>query len=737
MDEESCAAGKAAVELSLSDRLSAHDESRRAVQSKIHEFCDEMKKMIDRFEESIVTEFEALFLAEDSRLQAALNCVRTGESSGKGPGPALEDIIRMGKAVLAVEQTYDFSAEKVMEAENPEEEHPDPYHPPPLRRFPPPPPPPQPLHARGELTLQDYLERYKLNARKRVVDEWLEFKKPSNLKVTKVCAGRIYLSFVGNVYEEAVLSKHGFGDLFQNDVCFTNKDSGDENVFTLRREESEGDPLYSFMPGILTPNTKYSMKVRMLYHGRESEWSDEAEFACGEFAESCMWLECSEAVNERMRYTVSDQSPRVVVKTDENRYFCSPLGSVVLPHSRETPWSVKVLKSKEGDCSNIYVGIAPSDMNQNNDFSFNKCGWYFSCFDSTLVSGPPHKYMKKDYGPRLQQDGWYVREGGTVGVVMDTAKGELSFILNGVNFGVAYDGIPLDKPLVPCVVLYHQDDSVELDFARVVTSVFSGACVPRNIVSKSSTWDSITLEWDPIEGALFYQIEVDGCKILDVSVANRFTKRGLGTSTEHIFRVRSVGDYSVSEWSDIVKGRTEEASFKTSGWKECPEEIEGKKYRVDGANSRIAIKAGYNYCYSVIVGNVPLLRGKPTSWKIKLLAISNPKSAFVGVVPFDVDQNTDECFRKRGWHIRCGDLTLSSGPPQNYRDRRYLERSKRVGAFDLIEVLMDMNRGALSFCVNGMNLGVAYEKIPLDKPLVPSVMVGMVDDSVEIILPNQ
>ena len=42
---------------------------------------------------------------------------------------------------------------------------------------------------------------------------------------------------------------------------------------------------------------------------------------------------------------------------------------------------------------------------------------------------------------------------------MDTTKGELSF---GVNFGVAYDGIPLDKPLAPCILVLHKDDSVEL-----------------------------------------------------------------------------------------------------------------------------------------------------------------------------------------------------------------------------------------------------------------------------------
>ena len=45
---------------------------------------------------------------------------------------------------------------------------------------------------------------------------------------------------------------------------------------------------------------------------------------------------------------------------------------------------------------------------------------------------------------------------------MDTTKGELSFVLNGVNLGVAFYGIPLDKPIVPCVILGHREDSVEL-----------------------------------------------------------------------------------------------------------------------------------------------------------------------------------------------------------------------------------------------------------------------------------
>ena len=45
---------------------------------------------------------------------------------------------------------------------------------------------------------------------------------------------------------------------------------------------------------------------------------------------------------------------------------------------------------------------------------------------------------------------------------MDTTKGELSFVVSGVGLGVAYEGIPLDKPLVPGILLYWKGDSVEL-----------------------------------------------------------------------------------------------------------------------------------------------------------------------------------------------------------------------------------------------------------------------------------
>ena len=104
-----------------------------------------------------------------------------------------------------------------------------------------------------------------------------------------------------------------------------------------------------------------------------------------------------------------------------------------------------------------------SDIDHNGYNNYEKCGWYFDCYDSVLYSGPPHNYNwpGKEYGPR-KGNGKYVRTGDSVGVVMDTVKGGLSFVVNGMNLGVAYEGIPLDKPLVPCVLLYFKGDSVEL-----------------------------------------------------------------------------------------------------------------------------------------------------------------------------------------------------------------------------------------------------------------------------------
>ena len=64
----------------LNERLEIHDDSRKAAQEKLHDFCDGLRSQINAFEEKVNSELEEKFTAEDNRLQTALNGLRSSES---------------------------------------------------------------------------------------------------------------------------------------------------------------------------------------------------------------------------------------------------------------------------------------------------------------------------------------------------------------------------------------------------------------------------------------------------------------------------------------------------------------------------------------------------------------------------------------------------------------------------------------------------------------------------------
>ena len=99
---------------------------------------------------------------------------------------------------------------------------------------------------------------------------------------------------------------------------------------------------------------------------------------------------------------MDERNARIATKIGDGwGYSCTIIGNTPLPLNTVTSWSIKVLKSRNNnDGSCIYVGVAPLDINQNEDYNYDKCGWYFKCYDSTLRSGPPHNYKCKEYVPR-------------------------------------------------------------------------------------------------------------------------------------------------------------------------------------------------------------------------------------------------------------------------------------------------------------------------------------------------
>ena len=226
-----------------------------------------------------------------------------------------------------------------------------------------------------------------------------------------------------------------------------------ENMFT---EIYNGQEPNVTKRGLIS-GTEYSFRVCAVCGNEISEWCDAKEKT--HKWEECTWKKCPDNVYDDRKYSVDKKNQKVAINTGGH---CTIIGSNLIPQNKETSWSIKILKSYDNNGHGIYIGVVPFDIDQNNNKNY-ECGWYLHCFYTELYSGPPHNYRHKKYD-LTKEKGQYVHTGDSVGVVMDTTKGELTFVLNGVNFGIAYDGIPLDKPLVPCVLLNHLGDFVELSF---------------------------------------------------------------------------------------------------------------------------------------------------------------------------------------------------------------------------------------------------------------------------------
>ena len=96
------------------------------------------------------------------------------------------------------------------------------------------------------------------------------------------------------------------------------------------------------------------------------------------------------------------------VATNTNGDCCTAIGNTPLPQNKVTSWNIKMLSLKN-DGMDIYIGAAPSDIDQN-EGNYKKCGWYFNCYWSTLWSGPPCYYRWKEYGPKKKMENMFTQE---------------------------------------------------------------------------------------------------------------------------------------------------------------------------------------------------------------------------------------------------------------------------------------------------------------------------------------
>ena len=680
----------------LQMNLEKTHESMISAQGRLLEICNKRREEAEEMKKRVNGKLGELFTKEDARLQGVLKEVR--EKIGSESPSEVKEVMIKAKTTLITKSKYSLE------------------------------------NSADGLSLGGY----DLVVTEEVSLGWLCFeeRKPTNFVPSFSNGDEVSLSFAFFDEEETMFLKP-FNLPFKVEVMAWEKDNESATETHTREYSVSITKPPCFRSNLIVPDSTRCLKVRLECCGARSGWSDVGKFTTPGFKELCIWKRSIEDGTRDKMYSVDEKSPRIATKV--SRCYCIIPGNAAIPPNRIVSWGIKVLKSALGNGGLIYVGIVPFDSTQERDKNIFKSGWYFEPSQSRLHSGPPHNYDAKEYGP-LKPFRKTIKDGSTVGVVMDTGIGTLSFTVDNKSYGVAYERIPFDKPLLPCAILYYEGDSVELDIFEVKKKIVGVSIHPPSNITATSgtTWDSITLTWDPVKGATFYQIEVNGSKFWELSPTNTFTKRGLLADTEHTFRVRTMKGTKVGKWSDVVKGKTLKKLIESSWWKECPDYVdEFRKYSVDEKNPRIATKIR-EYCCTII-GNTPLPLDTVTSWSIKILNSKNNDCqwVYVGVAPSNIYQNESENYKKCGWYFDCHFSILVSGPPHNYKWKIYgprLRGGKYVHIGDSVGVIMGTAKGELSFVVNGVNLGVAYEGIPLDKPLVPCVVLECQGDSVELVI---
>lgn len=161
------------------------------------------------------------------------------------------------------------------------------------------------------------------------------------------------------------------------------------------------------------------------------------------------WKRCPSEVNEYMRYRV-ENGGSLARKTSEGSDYCTIIAERGI--GRGDSYAVRIAS---GDGSNIFVGLAPYDIDQNSNYNYERNGCYFHCGNSKLYAGYPKNVSDECYGDMSG----YVGCGAVIGVHMDDDN-NVRFSVNGNMGPIAYEDVT--GSLVPCVIIRERGDAVEL-----------------------------------------------------------------------------------------------------------------------------------------------------------------------------------------------------------------------------------------------------------------------------------
>ena len=157
---------------------------------------------------------------------------------------------------------------------------------------------------------------------------------------------------------------------------------------------------------------------------------------------------------EGINYTLSNNGLIATKTSGGDSWNCSIIGDKKIPKNKISKWKIRINNFQiKNNTWNILIGIGPKNKKNEGNF-YNYC-WTFICGQSKLSIKSGNETNYNDHNGKLNQ-------GDIIEVTADRIKGDLSFSVNNINYGLTNIKIPNNEELYPIVLINDENQCVEI-----------------------------------------------------------------------------------------------------------------------------------------------------------------------------------------------------------------------------------------------------------------------------------
>eukprot|EP01084_Bolivina_argentea_P116368 206776_1 len=152
------------------------------------------------------------------------------------------------------------------------------------------------------------------------------------------------------------------------------------------------------------------------------------------------------------------------IKKWNTKTLCTAFGSTVIGGKKKFVWKIRIKSSSDSYQNRkgyfAYIGII-KDRTVNydilTDWKANGNGYAFNCGKAKLIVDIAHKYSKVTYGET------FTKPGDTIQMTLDLKKRTISFMINGKDYGIAFENIVRDY-YVFVISISNMVNNIHLEF---------------------------------------------------------------------------------------------------------------------------------------------------------------------------------------------------------------------------------------------------------------------------------